>query len=70
MTFYLRVSIDNHKLNVFAMDGSDVVTRQVESIIVASGERYDFWIDANEDIDNYWIRAETLEAYQNGQVSS
>ena len=40
MTFAFRISIDGHMLNVMASDGSDVVTKQVESIIISSGERY------------------------------
>ena len=70
MTFAFRVSIDNHMLNIIATDGYDVTTKQVESVIVFSGERYDFWIDADDPLENgtYWIRAETLERAQNGQV--
>ena len=32
--------------------------------------RYDFWIEATDpqELGNYWIRAETLEMYQNEQV--
>nr|UCK81628.1 laccase-1 [Arenicola marina] len=70
MTFGFRLSIDGHTLHVVASDGSDVITRPVESLVVFSGERYDFWIEANDpdDSGSYWIRAETLERMQNGQT--
>ena len=70
MTFSFRLSIDNHDLHIIASDGGDVITTKVESLIIASGERYDFWIDASDPIGtgSYWIRAETLERFQNGEV--
>ena len=45
-------------------------TVQVDSLVVSSGERYDFWIEADNlgDLGKYWIRAETLEVAQNGKV--
>ena len=45
-------------------------TVQVDSLVVSSGERYDFWIEAENpgDLGKYWIRAETLEVAQNGKV--
>ena len=45
-------------------------TVQVDSLVVSSGERYDFWIEADdsEELGKYWIRAETLEVAQNGKV--
>lgn len=32
-----------------------------ESVIVHGGERVDFIILASEDINNYWVRAQSLE---------
>ena len=70
MDFTFRLSIDNHDLHIIASDGGDVVTTKVESVMIASGERYDFWIDASDPIGNgsYWIRAETLERFKNDEV--
>lgn len=70
MTFSFRLSIDAHDLHVIASDGHDLETQKAESVIIASGERYDFWIEANDPsaLGSYWIRAETLERYQNGKV--
>ena len=72
MLFAFRVSVDGHVLNIISSDGSDVTTKQVESFIMFSGERYDFWIDAVDPMQssgNYWIRVETLEKTQNDVVN-
>ena len=65
-----RFSIDGHKLTVVATDGYWIEpVKQVDYIIIHTGERYDFLLNANENarINNYWIRAETLEINtQNG----
>ena len=37
-----------------------------ESVIVYGGERVDFILLASEDVDNYWVRAQTLEV-SNGE---
>ncbi|KAK6994735.1 laccase, partial [Biomphalaria glabrata] len=56
-----RVSIDGHPLKIVATDGNEVDPLLVESFIINPGERYDFVVVANQSIDNYWIRGETLE---------
>ena len=65
MAFVFRISIDHHKLHVIATDGNNVVTRIVDYILIASGERYDFWIEADDpaNLGLYWIRAETYALY-------
>ena len=57
-----KFSIDEHKLNAIASDGSLFVPREVDYIIVHAGERYDFLLTASGARANYWMRAETLEA--------
>ncbi|XP_021357767.1 laccase-2-like [Mizuhopecten yessoensis] len=57
----IRISIDNHAITLVASDGYDFQPVEVESFIINPGERYDFIINANQVIGNYWIRAETLE---------
>lgn len=62
----LRVSIDDHKLRVFASDGYKFKYKndeypKVESIVLNPGERYDFFLKtfshANVNRNpNYWIR--------------
>ena len=56
-----RVSVDEHNLTIVASDGFELQEQTVESFIINPGERFDFIIDANRDVGNYWIRAKTLE---------
>ena len=56
-----RFSIDEHKLTVIATDGNFIQPRDVDFIIIHSGERYDFLLEANQPPKRYWIRAQTLE---------
>ena len=58
-----RFSIDGHNLTTIATDSYFIQPiEEVHSIIVHSGERYDFLLNATADISNYIIRIETLEA--------
>ena len=61
--FGYKLSVDQHKLTVIATDGQDIQPiGDVDYVIVQSGERYDFVLNANQDPGKYyWIRAETLE---------
>ena len=59
-----RFSIDGHKLTVVGTDGYWLEpVKDVDYIIIHSGERYDFLLNATnlDGLNNYWIRAETLE---------
>ena len=59
-----RFSIDGHKLTVVGTDGYWLEpVKDVDYIIVHTGERYDFLLNATNasGLNNYWIRAETLE---------
>nr|UCK81629.1 laccase-2 [Arenicola marina] len=59
----LRVSIDQHVINVIATDGADVTSQAVDDLIISPGERFDIWIDAADPSrsGNYWIRVESTE---------
>ena len=61
--FAYRVSVDQHKLSVIAADGFFIrPVEQVDYIIIHSGERYDFLLNANQNPgQNYWMRVETIE---------
>ncbi|XP_019647142.1 PREDICTED: laccase-1-like [Branchiostoma belcheri] len=61
MIYAYRVSIDQHELTMIATDGNRISRQPAESFIINTGERYDFYITANQPVRNYWIRAETLE---------
>ena len=63
-SFAYKFSIDGHKLTVVGTDGYwTEPVKDVDYVIIHAGERYDFLLDATEtSLENYWIRAETLEA--------
>ena len=57
-----KFSIDGHKLTVVGTDGYwTEPVRKVDFIIIHTGERYDFILEADQRVQNYWMRAETLE---------
>ncbi len=69
--FAFRFSIDGHKLTVIASDGHFIKPiEDVDYVIVHTGERYDVLVTANQPVNNYWIRAETLEPPQTNGVQN
>ncbi|XP_065665483.1 uncharacterized protein LOC136086912 [Hydra vulgaris] len=67
----MRISVDGHEISVVASDGYDIKPYSAESVIVHPGERFDFILNANKTIDNYWIRAESIEdGVQNHSVEA
>ncbi|KAJ2924904.1 hypothetical protein H1R20_g12176, partial [Candolleomyces eurysporus] len=52
-----RFSIDNHKLLVIEADGQLTEPVEVDQIQIFAGQRYSFVLHANQDPNNYWIRA-------------
>ena len=62
-----KFSIDGHRLTVVGTDGYwTKPQKNIDYIIIHTGERYDFILDANQPTKNYWMRAETLEINQKG----
>lgn len=59
--FPFRISIDEHDLIVVASDGYDMKPRKVESLVINPGERFDFLLEANHAVNNYWLRANSME---------
>ena len=60
--YALRFSIDGHNLTTIATDSYFIKPiEEVTYIILHSGERYDFLLNASADIGSYIIRIETLE---------
>lgn len=43
-------------MTIVANDGHSVKPRTVDTLIATSGERYDFILEANQTVGNYWIR--------------
>lgn len=56
----MELSIDGHNITVIASDGSDFQPITVSTFISYAGERFDFVLNANQDIDNYWLRIRGL----------
>lgn len=55
---HFKVSLDNHNLTVIQADFVPVVPYTTNWIFIGIGERYDVIITANQDVANYWFRAE------------
>ncbi|KAF9351751.1 hypothetical protein BGX26_010278, partial [Mortierella sp. AD094] len=51
-------SIDNHLLQVIEADGTDLNPIMVESLPINAGQRYSVIVTSNQDVQNYWMRAE------------
>ncbi|KAF2675309.1 laccase 2 [Microthyrium microscopicum] len=52
----MRFSIDNHTLTVIAMDFVPIVPYQTDNVAISMGQRYDIIVEANGDLDQYWLR--------------
>lgn len=59
--YQLRISVDGHNISVMATDGYDIIPQVVESFIINPGERYDFLLEADQTVKNYWIRANSIQ---------
>lgn len=52
----IELSVDDHNITVIASDGYDLQPITTTSLVTYAGERFDFVLEANKEIDNYWIR--------------
>ncbi|KAF9459184.1 laccase 3 precursor [Collybia nuda] len=50
-------SIDRHLMTVIEADGENTVPHVVDSIQIHAGQRYSIVVNANQQVANYWIRA-------------
>ncbi|KAJ3526953.1 hypothetical protein NMY22_g9962 [Coprinellus aureogranulatus] len=50
-------SIDGHDLTIIEADGNNVQPVTVNQIHILAGQRYSAVLEANQPVDNYWIRA-------------
>ncbi|KIK67868.1 hypothetical protein GYMLUDRAFT_155173 [Collybiopsis luxurians FD-317 M1] len=53
-----QFSIDNHTMTVIEVDSVNHEQLAVDSIQIFAGQRYSFVLEANQTVDNYWIRAD------------
>ncbi|GJJ70067.1 iron transport multicopper oxidase [Entomortierella parvispora] len=51
-------SIDEHKLQVIEVDGTDINPILVDSLPINTGQRYSVILTTNQEPKNYWMRAE------------
>ncbi|XP_043517240.1 oxidoreductase ptaE-like isoform X2 [Frieseomelitta varia] len=51
-----ELRIEQHELVVIAQDGANVKPKPVDKIVTSTGERVDFILTANQDVDSYWIQ--------------
>ena len=62
-------SIDGHQMTVIETDATNTQPLAVDSIQLFAGQRYSFILEANQTIDNYWIRSNPglgVSGYDNG----
>lgn len=59
-----KVSVDGHRLKMIATDGHDIQPITTDVFIMHSGERFDFIIEANQTVGNFWIRAQPLHTFR------
>ncbi|KAI0326254.1 TvLac7 [Cubamyces sp. BRFM 1775] len=50
-------SIDGHTMSVIEADGQNTEPLNVDTIQIFAAQRYSFVLEANQPVDNYWIRA-------------
>jgi FtsP/CotA-like multicopper oxidase with cupredoxin domain len=54
---YIKFAIDGHTLTVIASDFVPIEPYETDSVILASGQRYDVVVEANQAVGAYWLRA-------------
>ncbi|PWW80147.1 Multicopper oxidase [Tuber magnatum] len=54
---FFKVSLDNHTMTVISTDFVPITPYKTEFVSIGIGERYQVIIEANQDTDNYWLRA-------------
>ncbi|XP_064639307.1 uncharacterized protein LOC135494912 [Lineus longissimus] len=56
----IRISVEGHRLLMIASDGQPFKPVPVDAVNLVNGERFDFVLEANQTVDNYWVRAAGL----------
>uniref|UniRef100_T1GHN8 Uncharacterized protein n=1 Tax=Megaselia scalaris TaxID=36166 RepID=T1GHN8_MEGSC len=55
-----QIQVEDHTMVVIASDGFNVKPKIVDTLVINSGERYDFVVNANRPFGDYWIRVRGL----------
>ncbi|KAJ7202279.1 yellow laccase [Mycena pura] len=64
-------SIDGHEMTIIEVDGVNHQPLTVDAIQIFAGQRYSFVLNANQTVDNYWVRAQpTLAGSNQGFVNA
>ncbi|KAK6433718.1 laccase, multicopper oxidase, benzenediol:oxygen oxidorectuctase, partial [Oleoguttula sp. CCFEE 5521] len=70
---FIRVSLDNHQLQVMTSDFIPIVPFYTNWLLLGIGQRYDVVINANQTEGNYWFRAnvatDCLSGNKNGALA-
>lgn len=54
-----KFSIDSHDMTIIEADGENTVPLgNIDSLQIFAGQRYSFVLNADQRVDNYWIRAD------------
>ncbi|XP_077299198.1 uncharacterized protein LOC143920267 [Arctopsyche grandis] len=69
MSCPVEMQIQNHRMQIIATDGSPVVPRWIDTLVMASGERYDVVVRANRSATLYWIHARLAGICENRMIS-
>ena len=67
---YIRVSLDNHVMQVMTSDFIPVKSFYAETLLLGIGQRYDVVINANQTAGNYWFRADVATDCLSGNNGS
>src|SRR6266436_4510075 len=59
-------SIDGHRMTIIEADGVATQPLQVDFIQIFPGQRYSLILEANQSVNNYWIRAEQQPGFDGG----
>ena len=57
----MQLSVDEHVMTLLSTDGYPVHPYEVDSVYMDSGDRWDFVINANKEVGNYWLKVEVCE---------
>lgn len=52
----IELSVDNHTITVISSDGRDFAPVKAESVVTYAGERFDFILNADQQVGLYWMR--------------
>ncbi|CZR66851.1 probable Laccase-2 [Phialocephala subalpina] len=54
---YIRFAIDGHSFSVISNDFVAIEPYTTDNLLIGIGQRYEIVVEADQDVDNYWLRA-------------